>query len=152
MIRFFALCAVVFTSFATLLAAQEGGGGAPGGEEIMSPEAFESYVSGTTLYFNRRGEPYGAEQYLEDRRVIWTFLDGRCERGAWFSEGDTICFAYETQSSPQCWNFLEKSGERRARVIGADPANDLVVVGQDKSALNCPGPGVGVSYTPAATR
>jgi len=75
-----------------------------------------------------------------------------CERGAWYNEGDMICFAYETQSSPQCWHFLEKSGERRARVIGADPANDLVVAGQDQVALNCPGPGVGVSYTPAAKR
>lgn len=152
MTRFFTILAFVFISVASPLAAQEGGGAAPTDEEIMTPEAFEQFVSGSTLYFNRRGDPYGAEQYLPDRRVIWTFLDGRCERGAWFSEGDTICFAYETQSSPQCWNFLDRSGERRARVIGADPANDLVVVGQDQSALDCPGPGVGVSYTPATKR
>jgi len=152
MIRFLAAVAVISLSFAAPLAAQEGGGGAPSSEEIMSPEAFEAYVSGSTLYFSRRGEPYGAEHYFADRRVIWTFFDGRCERGAWFSEGDTICFAYETQSSPQCWNFLERSGQRRARVIGADPANDLVVAGQDQVMLECPGPGVGVSYTPAAER
>jgi len=118
-------------------------------EVLMTPEAFEEFVSGSTVYFNRQGQPYGAEQYMPDRRVIWTFLDGRCERGAWFSEGSTICFAYETQTEAQCWNFIESGGSKRARAIGADPANDLVVVGQDEASLDCPGPGVGVSYTPA---
>jgi len=151
MTKFFATLSAVFFAYAAL--AQEGGGAAPSGDEvILSPQELEAYVSGSTLYFSRRGEPYGAEHYFADRRVIWTFFDGRCERGAWYSEGDTICFAYETQSSPQCWNFLEKSGQRRARVIGADPANDLVVAGQDQVMLNCPGPGVGVSYTPAIKR
>jgi hypothetical protein len=152
MTRYLAVFAVIFMSFTAALSAQEGGGAAPSDEEIMSPEVFERYVAGTTLYFSRRGAPYGAEQYFDDRRVIWSFFDGTCERGAWYSEGDMICFAYETQSSPQCWNFLEKSGEKRARVIGADPANDLVVAGQDQVALSCPGPGVGVSYSPAAER
>lgn len=118
-------------------------------ESTMSAAAFEAFTKGSTLYFNRYGAPYGAEQYKDDRRVIWTFLDGRCERGAWYSEGDTICFAYETQSEAQCWNFLEIGGEKRARVVGDDPGNDLLVVGQDKADLDCPGPGVGVSYTPA---
>ncbi len=128
-------------------AAQESGKTSPQSEDIMSASEFESFVSGTTLYFNRGGQPYGAEQYREDRRVIWTFLDGRCERGAWYNEGDTICFVYETQSAAQCWNFLEAGGDKRARVIGADPADDLYVVGQDDKELSCPGPGVGVSYT-----
>lgn len=118
-------------------------------EVLMTVEAFEAFVSGSTVYFNRRGQPYGAEQYMPDRRVIWTFLDGRCERGAWYNEGSTICFAYETQSEAQCWNFLESGGDKRARVVGADPANDLLVVGQDTTNLDCPGPGIGVSYTPA---
>ena len=148
----FIATALLILSLATPVAAQEGGTATTGDETIMSAEVFEDYVSGTTLYFSRRGAPYGAEQYFSDRRVIWSFFDGTCERGAWYNEGDTICFAYETQSSPQCWHFLEKSGERRARVIGADPANDLVVAGQDQVALNCPGPGVGVSYKPAAKR
>ena len=118
-------------------------------EVLMTAEAFENFVSGSTIYFNRRGQPYGAEQYLPDRRVIWTFLDGRCERGAWYNEGSTICFVYETQSEAQCWNFVESGGDKRARVVGADPANDLLVVGQDDANLDCPGPGIGVSYTPA---
>lgn len=115
----------------------------------MTPDAFEAFVSGSTLYFNKRGQPYGAEQYMPDRRVIWTFLDGRCERGAWFNEGNNICFAYETQSQAQCWTFLESAGDKRARVLGAAPEDDLFVVGQDDTDLDCPGPGIGVSYTPA---
>lgn len=130
-------------------AAQESGKTAPQGESIMSASEFETYVSGSTLYFNRGGQPYGAEEYKSDRRVIWTFLDGRCERGVWYNEGDTICFLYETQSDAQCWNFLTSAGQNRARVIGADPGDDLFVVGQDQAKLHCPGPGVGVSYTPA---
>lgn len=117
-------------------------------ENTLSPETFEAFASGTTLYFNRHGAPYGAEQYMTDRRVIWTFLDGRCERGAWFSDGAAICFAYETQSEAQCWHILEIAGQKRVRVVGDDPGNDLYVVGQDKADLDCPGPGVGVSYTP----
>lgn len=118
-------------------------------ETILSAEAFEALTSGKTFYFNRRGEPYGAEQYFEDRRVIWTFLDGRCERGAWYSDNNQICFVYETQSEAQCWNVLERGGQTRVRVVGDNPSNDLIVTGQDTQDLHCPGPGIGVSYTPA---
>lgn len=144
-----ALSTALFTICASIAQAQEGGKSSEADENIMSASTFEDFVSGTTLYFNRGGQPYGAEQYFTDRRVIWTFLDGRCERGAWYSEGDQICFAYETQNAAQCWHFLEAGSDKRARVIGADPQDDLYVVGQNKEALDCPGPGVGVSYTPA---
>ncbi len=116
-------------------------------EEIMAPDAFEAFTSGKTLYFSKKGEPYGAEQYFEDRRVIWTFFNGQCERGAWFAEDDQICFVYETQDRAQCWHFLETDSGKRARVIGADPEDDLTVEGQNTRDLTCPGPGVGVSYT-----
>lgn len=118
------------------------------GETVVPVDEFERFVSGTTLYFNQRGQPYGAEQYFVDRRVIWTFLDGTCERGAWYEDGTKICFVYEAQSEAQCWHFLDTPTGKRARGIGADPANDLQVVGQNQAALNCPGPGVGVRYTP----
>ncbi|WP_299190920.1 hypothetical protein [uncultured Litoreibacter sp.] len=144
-----ALIATLALTAAPVMAQDGGNKSTPQSENIMSAETFESFVKGTTLYFNRGGQPYGAEQYKSDRRVIWTFLDGRCERGAWYNDGATICFVYETQSEAQCWNFLESGGQKRARVIGADPADDLFVVGQDKRDLSCPGPGVGVSYSPA---
>ena len=119
-------------------------------ETLLTEQQFDAFTSGTTVYFNRHNQPYGAEQYLKDRKVIWTFLNGDCERGAWFAHEDQICFAYETQDEPQCWHFLEVGGEKRGRVVGADPANDLTVVGQDTRDLVCRGPGVGVSYTPGS--
>ncbi|MEM6407042.1 MAG: hypothetical protein AAF700_01355 [Pseudomonadota bacterium] len=128
--------------------AQEGGKGSQSPERIITPQEFEDFTSGTTLYFNRGGQPYGAEEYLNDRRVIWTFLDGTCERGAWYSEGDQICFVYESAIAAQCWHFVEAGGDKRARVVGDPPENDLYVVGQNTEPLHCPGPGVGVSYTP----
>ena len=128
--------------------AQEGGKSSPSTERIITAEEFEAFSSGTTVYFNRGGRPYGAEEYFKDRRVIWTFLDGTCERGAWYSEGDQICFIYETAIEAQCWHFIEAGGNKRARVVGDPPENDLYVVGQNDQPLHCPGPGVGVSYTP----
>jgi hypothetical protein len=132
--------------------AQEGGKASPNSERILSAAEFEAFAGGTTLYFDRQGQPYGAEEYKPDRRVIWTFLDGTCERGAWYNEGDKICFVYETQTNAQCWNFLEAAGQKRARVVGDAPSNDLFVVGQDNRKLSCPGPGVGVSYTPRVAK
>ena len=141
-----ALLALVCIATTPVIAQQDGA--AP--EQVISAERFDAFSKNTTLYFNRRGAPYGAEQYFEDRRVIWTFLDGRCERGAWYNEGDTLCFVYETQNEAQCWTALEISGKKHIRVLGDDPGNDLVVVGQDTANLSCPGPGVGVSYTPGS--
>lgn len=117
-------------------------------EEFLSPEEFESYTSGQTAYFTQGGEPYGAEQYFLDRRVIWTFLDGQCLRGAWFENGNEICFAYETSSNATCWNFIQKGDEKVMRVVGDDPEDDLVFTEKDSRALKCPGPGVGVSFKP----
>ncbi|MCY4335380.1 MAG: hypothetical protein OXC60_12020 [Litoreibacter sp.] len=128
--------------------AQEGSKNSQAEERILSAAEFEAYTAGTTLFFNRGGRPYGAEEYLPDRKVIWTFLDGTCERGAWFNEEEQICFVYESDSASQCWHFLEAGGQKRARIIGDPPERDLYVVGQNTQPLSCPGPGVGVSYTP----
>lgn len=118
-------------------------------ERIMTAQEFSDFASGTTVYFERRGQPYGAEQYRSDKQVIWTFLDGQCQRGVWFTERDEICFLYEGVRQAQCWHFIEDGGTRRARLVGDPPEDDLVVVGQDNRLLSCPGPDVGVSYTPA---
>ncbi len=116
-------------------------------ETLLTSDQFQAFSENSTVYFDRQGEPYGAEQYLPRKRVIWTFLDGQCQTGVWFSEGDGICFLYDGQTSAQCWHFLETDAGKSARVIGDDPANDLVVSGQDQTPLKCPGPAVGVSYS-----
>ncbi len=115
-------------------------------EDILSPSEFKELTAGTTMYFSKNGQPYGAEQYFEDGRVIWTFFNGQCERGAWFEDEGRVCFVYETQSDAQCWHFFKDGDSHRGRVVGADPAEDLKVEGQNTRDLTCPGPGVGVSY------
>ena len=40
----------------------------------MSAEAFENYTKGKTLFYGNGGEAYGVERYLDDRRVVWSFL------------------------------------------------------------------------------
>ena len=121
-------------------------------ETIIKPDDFQRFTEGTTLYFERGGQPYGAEQYLENYKVIWTFLDGECQRGVWFPNGDNICFYYENDSAPQCWNFYDTDRGKSARVLGDGPNNDLIVVDQTDEPLKCPGPDVGVSYTPVPGR
>jgi hypothetical protein len=115
-------------------------------ERAVSPEEFDALTAGTTWHFERRGVPFGAERYFEDRRVVWAFEGGACQRGIWFANtAGEICFVYDSDPAPQCWSFLEMpSGAFHARLPGAPPADDLVAVDVDDAALDCPleGPGV----------
>lgn len=120
-------------------------------ETILSPSQFEAFTNGKTVYFARHGKAYGAEQYLRNRKVIWAFSDGECSFGEWFAQGDQLCFIYEGRLNPICWNFVETDAGRAVRVVGDDPANDLVIVGSDTENLNCAAPNVGVSYTPQSS-
>ncbi len=115
-------------------------------EDRLSVSEFTALVDGKTLFFSRQGQPFGAEEYRRDRSVIWTFLDGNCLFGRWFPiEDDAICFVYEDRpTDPICWAFFRQDGDIRARVLGADPANDLTVTGMQRDPLQCRGPDVGV--------
>ena len=73
---------------------------------------FDAYTRGKTLVYQRLGVQYGAEQYLSNRRVVWSFLDGECKEGYWYPQGQEICFVYEDRPEPQCWSF--KFGVGRA--------------------------------------
>ena len=75
-----ALCALPFTAAAEMSAAE-----------------FDAYTRGKTLYYGNGAEPYGAEIYLPNRRVRWSFLDGECKDGEWFEANGMICF---TRSGP----------------------------------------------------
>ena len=48
--------------------------------EPLSAEAFEAYTTGKTLTYATRGAstPYGVEEYLPGRRVVWSFVGGEC--------------------------------------------------------------------------
>ena len=112
-------------------------------EPLAAPE-FEAYVQGKTLYFGLGGQPYGAEEYLPDRHVRWSFLDGRCKDGRWYEEAGMICFVYEHTSIPQCWSFFREGNGLRA-VFENDPASTVLYEArQSDEPMICMGPDVGV--------
>lgn len=115
-------------------------------ERIVPVDEFERVVTGMTLHFDRFGEPFGSEQYFEDKRVIWAFEDGTCERGIWFENASgQICFVYDADPAPQCWDFIETaSGDFHARADGADPEADLVTRAVEAEPLQCPLDDLGV--------
>lgn len=112
--------------------------------EPMSAAEFEAYVEGKTLYFGLNGEAYGAEAYLPNRRVQWSFLDGQCKDGIWYAEGEQICFVYEDRPDPQCWTFF-LDGDRLRAVFENDPSSTVLYEAQQSDdPMQCLGPEVGV--------
>lgn len=112
-------------------------------ETPMSAAEFDAYVTGKTLYYSSRGTAYGAEQYLPGRRVVWTFLDGECQEGVWYEQGEMICFRYDAHIDPQCWTFWEGASGLAARFENDPDATELYEVSQSPDPLFCPGPDVG---------
>ncbi|QYX58474.1 hypothetical protein K1T73_02125 [Roseovarius sp. SCSIO 43702] len=110
----------------------------------MSAEEFDAYTRGKTFYYGSNGAPYGAEEYLDNRRVRWSFLDGECQEGEWYQEGEMICFTYETHPDPQCWSFERGSRGLIARFENDPALTELYEVEQSDEPLYCKGPDVGV--------
>ena len=112
--------------------------------EALSAAEFEAYVEGKTLYFGSGGQPYGAEEYLPDRRVRWSFLDGDCKDGYWFESASHICFVYEDRPDPQCWSFYREGSGLRAVFEGGPGETELYEARQTDDPMLCHGPDVGV--------
>ncbi len=111
----------------------------------MSGNAFDTYTQGRTLTFGLGGDRYGAEQYLPNRRVLWTVFDGECQYGHWYERNSQICFVYENHpSAPQCWEFYRDPGGVSARFKGDNDMLPLVEIGNSEEPLYCPGPKAGV--------
>ncbi len=110
----------------------------------MSAAEFDSYTRGKTFYFSRDGAPYGAEEYLDNKRVRWSFLDGKCREGYWYQQGELICFVYEDRPEPQCWRFRQTPGGLVARFATDPEESALYEVEQSEEPLTCLGPEVGV--------
>ncbi|UWQ22787.1 hypothetical protein [Jannaschia sp. W003] len=115
-------------------------------ERAVTATEFAAMVEGQTVRFDRYGEPFGAEQYFSDGRVIWAFEEGTCQRGIWFENtAGKICFVYDSAPEPQCWDFLETDdGAFHARAEGEAPEADLVARAFDTEDLDCPLPDLGV--------
>ena len=110
----------------------------------LSAEEFDALTQGRTFTFAEGGQAYGAEEYLPNRRVRWSFLDGDCKEGLWWEENGQICFAYEDNPVPQCWTFFEGPGGLTARFENDPGATELYEVDRSDEPLICPGPDVGV--------
>lgn len=111
--------------------------------QILSAEEFDSYTRGKTLFYGADGEPYGAERYLDDRRVVWSFLDGNCEKGTWYEDQGMICFVYQDRPDPQCWTFEKRQSGLVARFRN-DPAETTLYEADDLGEeMVCYGPDVG---------
>ena len=113
-------------------------------QSLMSADEFDAYTRGKTFYYGAAGAAYGAEEYLPDRRVRWSFLDGKCQEGYWYEEGTLICFVYENQPEPQCWSFTRSDAGLIARFENDPAQTELYEVEQSDEPLMCLGPDVGV--------
>ena len=110
----------------------------------MTAAEFEAYVTGKTLFYGQSGQAYGAEIYFENRRVTWSFLDGECQDGVWYEEGQNICFLYENRSDPQCWKFELHGGGLTATFENDPGSTDLYEAQDVGEEMICLGPKIGV--------
>jgi hypothetical protein len=118
--------------------------GAGRAAEALSAEAFDRYTQGRTLFYGFGGDMYGVERYLPGRRVIWSFLDGRCQEGHWYEDAGHICFVYEDRTDPQCWRF-ELGAQGLTAQFENDPAATELYEAEDiGEEMLCLGPDVGV--------
>lgn len=113
-------------------------------ETPLTAQEFEARVTGKTLTYSSGGAAYGMEEYLEGRRVRWTFLDGECQEGRWFVSGPQICFVYENIPDPQCWQFYSDGGRIVARFENDPAQTELYETANSKDPMMCLGPKVGV--------
>ena len=112
-------------------------------EAPITADEFEARVTGQVMSYLTGGMPFGAEEYLDGRRVRWSALDGSCSEGRWFVAEGSVCFVYEDVATPQCWSYFDREGGLLARFENReDPA--LYEVTKSAAPLYCAGPDVGV--------
>ncbi len=110
----------------------------------LSAAEFEAEVTGQTLRYAWDGQPWGAEQYLPGRRVIWKPVAGQCSYGRWYEETPgEICFLYGDKA-PICWQFSKGAAGLEVQSFPDPIAAQLTEAGRSDQPLTCPGPEVGV--------
>ncbi len=103
-----------------------------------------AYTRGKTLFYGQNGEAYGAEIYMDNQRVKWSFLDGSCKEGYWYESADQICFVYEDNPTPQCWAFTKQNGKLTARFENLPGATQLYEAQDAEEEMICLAPNLGV--------
>ena len=109
----------------------------------LTPAEFATYAVGRTLSYASDGTVWGQEQYLPGHQVMWAFTGEDCQFGQWYPQGNAVCFVYEGDESPKCWNFYMGPRGLIAELIGSDGLTPLSEVGQSSQPLECSGPQVG---------
>lgn len=115
-------------------------------EPLDTAEKFDTYTQGKTLYFhlgNGRGI-WSAERYLPNNRVQWIPRDGECLDGAWYVEAGLICFVYEGQPDPLCWDTWVEGNGLNALLKNRPTATRIWEIDPGDETLQCRGPKVGV--------
>lgn len=111
--------------------------------EPMDGAAFDAFTRGKTLFYAQDGQAYGAEIYLDDRRVRWSFLDGECKEGFWYEQANQICFVYEDDPDPHCWAFSKSNGRLMARFENLPGATELYEAQDIGEEMICLAPNLG---------
>ena len=113
-------------------------------QEALDASGFDALTLGKTYYYSSDGRPYGAEEYLEGRKVRWSFLDGQCMNGFWWEEAGLICFSYEDfPDDHHCWSFRRGPGGLAARFENDPAGRELYEMKQSDEPMLCLGPKVG---------
>jgi len=113
-------------------------------QSTMGADEFDAYTQGKTLFYGNGAEPYGAEIYLPNRRVRWSFLDGECKEGQWYEANGLICFTYEDRPDPQCWSFEQGNNGLIARFENDPAVTPLYEANESTQEMLCLGPKIGV--------
>jgi len=113
-------------------------------QSVMTAEEFDNYTRGKTLFYAQSGQTYGAERYLENRRVEWSFLDGECKQGSWYEDNGLICFTYDDTPAPQCWSFSASARGLIAKFENNLDTSELYEAQDSDKEFTCLGPKIGV--------
>lgn len=112
-------------------------------QDLLTADEFDALTLGRTMTWAEFGQVYGVEQYLPGRRVRWTELGDDCKLGHWYQQGQAICFLYEDDPTPACWD-ISLSGAGMLAVDLSDPPGDApVVIEETSETMPCFGPKVG---------
>lgn len=112
-------------------------------ESPLTAQEFDALTIGRIMTWAEFGTVYGVEQYLPNRQVRWTVLGDDCKAGHWYQDGPAICFQYEDDPAPDCWEITRSGTDLVARYTTNPPETEPVVVRETTEALACFGPKVG---------